>query len=106
MGTTRDGVTVVIICPIQPDKVELARQEFSAIIQTVVSNEAECHGIDLHVDADNPNRLLLVEYWDSKEVFRGPHMQTAHMQAFLQRAQGFLAGMPEFSFWKEFATAS
>jgi len=105
MSTHTDGVTVVIVCPIQPDKTELARREFSTIIQTVVANETACHGIDLHVDADNPNRLLLIEYWDSKETFTGPHMQTPHMQAFLQRAQAFLAGMPEFSFWREFAAA-
>jgi quinol monooxygenase YgiN len=105
MSTNTDAVTVVITCQIQPGKAENARQEFSAIIKTVVTNEAACHGIHLHLDPENPDRLLLIEYWDSKEAFTGPHMQTPHMQAFLQRAQTFLAGTPDFGFWRQFAVA-
>jgi quinol monooxygenase YgiN len=33
-------------------------------------------------------------------------MQTPHMQAFLQRAQTFLTGTPDFGFWLKFAAAS
>lgn len=105
MRTSSDLTTVVITCRIQPGRSELARREFSAIIKTVVSDEAACHGIDLHLDPEDPNRLLLIEYWDSKEAFTGPHMQTPHMQAFLQRSQEFLAGAPEFGFWLPFAAA-
>jgi quinol monooxygenase YgiN len=100
MRANHDLVTVVITCQIQPGKTENAREEFATIIKTVVTKEAACHGIDLHLDPENPDRLLLIEYWDSKEAFTGPHMQTAHMQAFLQRAQAFLAATPEFGFWR------
>ncbi len=105
MSTDTELTTVVITCQIQPGKMEIARQEFSAIVTTVVTNEAACHGIVLHLEPENPNRLLLIEYWDSKEAFTGPHMQTAHMQAFLQRAETFLAATPEFSFWRQIAAA-
>lgn len=47
-----------------------------------------------------------IEYWDSKEAYLGPHMQTPHMLAFLRRAQQFLAEAPHFGFWQQFATAS
>ncbi|MDQ3040143.1 MAG: antibiotic biosynthesis monooxygenase [Pseudomonadota bacterium] len=100
MRANTDFTTVAITCQIQPGKAELARQEFSDIIKTVMTNEAACHGIDLHLDPENPDRLLLIEYWDSKDAFTGPHMQTPHMQAFLQRAQGFLAGTPDFGYWR------
>lgn len=106
MRANSDLITVVITCQIQPGKTEIARQEFSTIIKTVVTNEAACHGIDLHLDPDNPDRLLLIEYWDSKEAFTGPHMQTPHMQAFLQRAQAFLAGTPDFGFWQLLGAAA
>jgi quinol monooxygenase YgiN len=106
MLSKKDVTTVVITCQIQPGKADVARQEFSAIITTVVANEAACHGIDLHLDPEDPLRLLLIEYWDSKEAFTGPHMQTPHMQAFLQRAQAFLAATPDFGFWHQFAAAS
>lgn len=105
MPINSQSVTVLIACSIIPDKVDLARQEFAQIINTVVTNESACHGIRLQQDIDDPYRLLLIEEWDSKEAFTGPHMQTPHMQAFLQRAQGFLAGPPEFRFGHEIATA-
>ena len=106
MQTNTESVTIIITCQIEPSKVELARQEFTEIIATVVANEAACHGIRLHLDIDDPQRLLLIEHWDSKEAFTGPHMQTPHMQAFLQRAQAFLVGSPEFRFGREIAAAS
>ncbi len=106
MIPTTQSVTVLIACPIAPEKVDVARREFTDIIATVVAKEAACHGIRLQQDIDDPYRLLLIEEWDSKEAFTGPHMQTVHMQAFLQRAQGFLAGAPEFRFGREIATAS
>ena len=105
MRANKNLTTVVIICQIQSGKTDLARQEFSAIIKTVVASESACHGIDLHLDPENPNRLLLIEYWESKEAFTGPHMQTPHMQAFLERSQAFLAGAPEFGFWELLAIA-
>ena len=49
---------------------------------------------------------MLIEHWDSKEIFTGAHMQTPHMQAFLHRAAEFLAGSPEFSFWREIDSAT
>ena len=100
MRAERERTTVVITCRIQPGKTDIARQEFAKIIRTVVSNEAACHGIDLHLDPENADRILLIEYWDSKEAFTGPHMQTPHMQAFLLRAQSFVAGAPDFGFWQ------
>ncbi len=105
MITRMDSLTVVIVCDIQSDKTDVAREEFAEIIKTVVANEAACHGIHLHLDPEDPNRLMLIEYSDSKEAFTGPHMQTPHMQAFFQRAQAFLASAPEFGFWREFAAA-
>jgi quinol monooxygenase YgiN len=105
MPINTQSVTVLIACPIVPDKVDLARREFTAIISTVVTNEAACRSIRLQLDIDDPNRLLLIEEWDSKEAFTGPHMQTPHMQAFLQRAKEFLAGTPEFRFGREIAAA-
>jgi quinol monooxygenase YgiN len=105
MSLNTQSVTVLIACRIVPDKIDIARREFTSIIANVVANEAACHGIRLQQDVDEPRRLLLIEEWDSKEAFTGPHMQTPHMQGFLERAQKFLAGPPEFRFGREIATA-
>ena len=105
-STNSEAVIVVINCNIQLGKAEMARKEFEAIIKTVVTNEAACHGIRLHMDPEEPHRLLLIEHWDSKGAFTGAHMQTPHMQGFLGRAAEFFAGTPEFGFWREIAAAS
>jgi quinol monooxygenase YgiN len=94
-------VTVVITCAIRPDKLETARRELEAIIKIVLANEPACHGIRVHEDSKRPERLLIIEHWDSEEIFSGPHMQTPHMQSFLEKAEGFLDGVAEFGFWRE-----
>jgi quinol monooxygenase YgiN len=105
MNANSKPVTVVITCAIRPDKLAMARRELEAIIKTVLANEPACHGIRAHEDPKNPERLLIIEDWDSEEIFTGPHMQTPHMQSFLKKAEAFLDGVAEFGFWREFFVA-
>ncbi len=101
MNCNITSVTVVITCALQPDKVEMARRELQAVIKTVMANEPACRGIRVHDDPKDPQRLLIIEYWDSEEAFTGPHMQTPHMRTFLKTAKKFLDGEAEFGFWRE-----
>jgi quinol monooxygenase YgiN len=94
-------VTVVITCAIKPELLDSARRELEAIIKIVMANEPACHGIRVHEDSKNPRRLMIIEHWESEEIFAGPHMQTPHMQSFLKKAEGFLDGVAEFGFWRE-----
>ncbi len=94
-------VTVIITCNIKPDKIEFARQEFEANIKLVMDNEPACYGIRVHDDPKQPHRLLIIEKWESIEVFTGPHMQTPYSQRFLKTAEEFLDGAADFSFWRE-----
>ncbi len=94
-------VTVVITCAIRPEMLDTARRELEAVIKTVLANEPACHGIRVHEDPRNPQRLMIIEHWESEEIFTGPHMQTPHMQSFLKKAEGFLDGVAEFGFWQE-----
>jgi quinol monooxygenase YgiN len=98
-------VTVVITCAIRPDMLDTAKRELEANIKIVMAHEAACHGIRVHEDSKNPHRLMIIEHWDSEEIFTGPHMQTPHMQAFLKRAEAFLDGVAEFGFWREIPVA-
>lgn len=104
MNTNAESVTVVITGTIKPGKVEMARRELETVIETVMSEEPACRGIRVHEDPDNPQRLLIIENWDSKEIFNGPHMQTPHMQAFFKKAEEFLDGQAEFDFWHKTIT--
>ncbi len=103
--TGHSAVTVVITGKIKPDKLDLARTALEAVIPEVIAKEPACHGIRVHEDPNDPCRLLIIEKWDSVEDFTGPHMQTPHQKAFFAKAQLFLDGDADFTFWRETFTA-
>ncbi|MBK8006108.1 MAG: antibiotic biosynthesis monooxygenase [Gemmatimonadetes bacterium] len=96
-------VRVVITYVARPGQAERMRQELTALIETVVRTEPDCGGIHLLVDAADPNRILLIEYWTSADAFTGPHLTTPHLTAFRARAAEFIAGPPEVTYWDETA---
>jgi quinol monooxygenase YgiN len=102
---TGQPVVVVIRCALKPDQTEAAKRELAAVIEIVMSKEPACRGIRVHEDPRNPQRLMIIEHWDSEEIFTGPHMQMPHMQSFLKKAEGFLDGVADFSFWREIPLA-
>lgn len=95
------SIVVQVAYSAQPAQAAVARQELAALITTVVSAEPACLGIQLFQDPADPTRLLLWERWTSQAAYTGPHMQTPHLQAFIQRAPGFLAGPPQITFWQQ-----
>ena len=98
-------VTVIVAYEALPDMVDTARAELEALIELVVAREPDCLGIRMYADVTAPQRLLLIEQWTSVEAFTGPHMQTPHLQAFMERARALIAGPPELRFWSEVAVA-
>lgn len=101
MSTNLKLATVVITCRIKPNKLEIAKQALKTVIDIVMIKEKACKGIWVHEDPDHPHRLLIIEHWDNKDVFLGPHMKAPHMIAFLKKAELFLDGEAEFTFWNE-----
>ncbi|MBK0383001.1 antibiotic biosynthesis monooxygenase [Pedobacter sp. SD-b] len=99
-------VTVVITGKIKPGKMAMAKRELEANIKIVMAKEPACHGIRVYDDPKNPQQLLIIENWDSEEVFNGPHMQTPHMQTFFKKAEEFLDGEAGFRFWHEIITSN
>lgn len=97
----QDSVIVLIAYLAQPGKAEAARDALRKLIKTVIASEKDCLGIQLLQSADAPERFSLVERWTSRQAYEGPHMTTAHLQAFIATAPGFLAGPPDISFWNE-----
>lgn len=71
-----------------------------------VPDRPRYRGIRVHDDPKNPQRMLIIEHWDSEEIFVGPHMQTPHMQTFLKAAEEFLDGEANFGFWHEIIVRS
>jgi quinol monooxygenase YgiN len=96
---TAGPIVVLISYTAQPGQEERTLGEITALVATVVADEDACHGIELIHGADDPGRIMLIERWTSREAYEGPHMQTAHMADFIDRAAEFVAGPPDISFW-------
>lgn len=90
---------VVIDYRAQPGKGKELKHELEALIRDVVKHEHDCLGIQLLETDDDGDRVLLYERWTSRAAYEGPHMQTPHITAFRERAQGFAAGRPAITFW-------
>jgi quinol monooxygenase YgiN len=97
---TPQPVTVLVAYQAQPGAAEIAVRELTELIGTVVAKEPACRGIQLYQDPGDPSRILLWEEWADRAEYVGPHMQTPHLTAFIERAAGFLVGPPDISFWR------
>jgi quinol monooxygenase YgiN len=93
-------VTVLIRYLAQAGKSAVARRELEALVDVVLAEEPACKGIWIHENMSAPEQLLLVEHWSDEDAYRGPHMQTPHIQAFMARAREFIAGPPDITFWR------
>jgi quinol monooxygenase YgiN len=94
-------VTVVIRYRAQPGKGAAARAALAPLIRTVLAREPDCLEITTLQDAADDTQFLLYERWTSQAAYTGPHMQTPHIQAFIQSAATIFAGPPEISFWHD-----
>jgi quinol monooxygenase YgiN len=94
-------VTVVIAYRAQPGKGAQAKAALAPLIQTVLAREPDCLGITTLQDAADDTRFLLYERWTSQAAYTGPHMQTPHIQAFIQGAAAIFAGPPDITFWHD-----
>lgn len=93
-------VTVLIVYQVQPGKEKAGLDALASLVATVVAEEPACLGITIHQDASDPARILLLEEWVDKASYVGPHMQTPHLRAFIEKAPGLFAGPPDISFWE------
>jgi quinol monooxygenase YgiN len=98
---TPTRVTVLIEYRAQTNHVTQAVYELDALVAKVVASEPDCFGIRLLQDPADPARVLLVEEWSSREAYLGPHFQTPHLKAFIERAPALFAGPPDIRFWVE-----
>lgn len=101
----RNPVTILIVYQARPGMAEVGLGALTALVGTVVDQETACLGITVHQDVSDPTRILLNEEWVDKASYVGPHMQTPHIRAFIERAPELFAGPPDISFWGRRAEA-
>ena len=95
-----NSITVLIHYQAKLGMEDVAKQELTSLIASVVSEKA-CIGINLHQDPNDSTRFMLYENWADEDFYLGEHMQTPYIQSFIQKAMDFLVGPPEISFWKQ-----
>ena len=94
-----DEIVVLVDYRVRPGQEAAARERIARLVAEVRAREAQCSGIRILQQLDDPTRITLVEAWPDREHFLGPHMQQPHIQAFIAAAGAFLAGPPDLSFW-------
>ena len=95
----RPPLVVMVQYTAQPGK---GAEAVSALKLLLADVKKEPHyvGIRMLVKPGSPESILLYEQWSDAAYFRGEHMQTPHLQAFIASSRAFLAGPPEISFWQ------
>ena len=91
-------VIVLIQLKTLPEFAEQGKQDLLNLARVVRGEEADCLAIELAQDVDDPSKITMIEKWTSREAYEGPHMETPHMQAFIEKSAGFFAGPPVISF--------
>ena len=68
---------------------------FEAIRETVTRSRAEeyCEGLDAHYDLENPDLIVLVERWRSREDFTA-HWEKPYMKRLPELTHGLQAERP------------
>jgi len=64
-----------------------------------VRKEPHFLGIQVLRNAQEPERILLVERWADMAYYTGPHGSTPHLEAFKGTAMPLLAGPPAVALW-------
>lgn len=65
----------------------------------VARMEPGCRNIDMVVSETRPNRILLIEKWDSPEAQRA-HFDAPSMVEMARSCKGVIAGPPDIDMWQ------
>ena len=94
-----NNLTVLVKYKSQPEKEEEVLAALNALILEV-KKEPNFSNIKMLVDPADKTNILLYEEWSDEAYYKGDHMNTKHLQKFIDNSRNFLAGPPEISFWK------
>ena len=93
------NLTVLVKYNSLPDKQDDALSALTALIQEV-KKEPHFVNIKMLVDPADKTNILLYEEWSDEAYYKGDHMNTPHLQKFINDSRSFLAGPPDISFWE------
>ena len=91
-------VTVFALVKAKPGLEEAVKKELSALVGPTRTEEG-CINYDLHQSLDQKGHFRFYENWTSKELL-DRHLQSAHVQRFIAKADELLAEPPEITLWE------
>jgi quinol monooxygenase YgiN len=94
----RADVTVLVHLRLLPDFIEKGKRDLLDFARLVKRREPECSAIEIAQDLDDPTRITMIEKWSDREAYEGPHLQTEHMQAFVEKSGQYFDGPASISF--------
>ena len=93
------NLAVLVKYKSQPEKQDEALSALNALILEV-KKEPHFVNIKMLVDPADKTNILLYEEWSDEAYYKGDHMNTPHLQKFINDSRSFLAGPPDISFWE------
>lgn len=91
-------VTVLIRMQLLPEFIQQGKGDLQELAREVRKIEPDCLAIELAQDLDDPTKITMIEKWSSREAYEGPHMQSPHMQAFIENSARYFIGPPDISY--------
>ena len=97
----KENLIVLVKYKTQPAKESVGLSSLMELIAKV-KKEPNYVNIKILVDPSDKTNILLYEEWLNEDYYKGKHMQTPHLQKFMEDARAFLAGPPEITYWKSY----
>lgn len=97
--TTPKSLIVLVEYNIQPKRYNDALAGLTELIENV-KKEPYFLKIKLHSELKDNSKILLYEEWSDDTYYNTAHMQTEHLQKFIEDSRAFLAGPPQISQWQ------
>ncbi|MDX1561480.1 MAG: putative quinol monooxygenase [Gammaproteobacteria bacterium] len=91
-------VTVLVHLRLRPDGVVQGKRDLLEFARRVKRLEPDCLAIEIVQDLDEPTKITMIEKWSDREAYEGPHLQTPHMRAFVERSGKYFDGPAQIAF--------
>jgi len=86
-------ITVIVALQLAPGHRDEALTEVGEALERSV-DDAGCISLRVHHDPSDDNRIVLIEEWESQDLFER-HMSLPHMTRMAERGATLLAGPPD-----------
>lgn len=86
-----DRLTLIARVTAKPEHIDWMK---AALEKLIVPTRAErgCVQYDLHQDNENPAHFMLIEQWQTRDLWQ-VHMENAHLKTFMEQASDKLADL-------------